>query len=120
MAYWSNVTGRQEVFVALFPATGAQWQVSTMGRIFPRWSRDGKEIFYRSPDYKLMAVSVNGKGFSFEVGTVRPLFDVRPGGPFWFYDVALDGQHFLVNTADERTTSAPISLIVNWPAALTP
>jgi Tol biopolymer transport system component len=120
VAYWSNETGPLQVFVAPFPATGAKWQVSTTGGLYPRWRRDGKELFYRSLDNKLMAASVNGDGSSFEVGTVRPLFDVRPGGPFWFYDVAPDGQHFLVNTAEQRTTSAPISLIVNWPAALTP
>jgi hypothetical protein len=67
-----------------------------------------------------MAASVNGQSSTFEVGAVRPLFDVRPGGPFWFYDVAPDGQHFLVNMADEQTTSAPITLLVNWPAALKP
>jgi len=120
VAYWSTETGPTQVFVAPFPATGAKWQVSTTGGVFPRWRRDGKELFYRSRDNKLMAASVNGQGSSFEVGTVHPLFDVQPGGPFWFYDVAPDGQHFLVNTAEERTTSAPITLIVNWPAALTP
>jgi eukaryotic-like serine/threonine-protein kinase len=82
VAYWSNVTGRLEVFVAPFPATGAKWQVSTTGGIYPRWRRDGKELFYRSPDNKLMAASVDAKGSSFEVGTVRPLFDVRPEASF--------------------------------------
>jgi hypothetical protein len=67
-----------------------------------------------------MAASVNGQGSSFVVNAVRPLFDVRPGGPHWFYNVAPDGQHFLVNTAEEQTTSAPITLVVNWPAALKP
>jgi Tol biopolymer transport system component len=120
IAYWSNATGRNEVFVARFPGAEEKWQVSATGGIFPRWRADGKEIFYRSPDNKLMAASVNGQGSSFVVNAVRPLFDVRPGGPHWFYNVAPDGQHFLVNTAEEQTTSAPITLVVNWPAALKP
>lgn len=118
IAYWSNRTGRLEVFVASFPGPGRIRQVSTSGGIFPRWRRDGKEIFYRSPDNMLMAATVNGQGPNFEVRAVRPLFGVRPGGPHWFYDVAPDGEHFLVNTAPEQTASAPITLVVNWPAAL--
>jgi len=41
-----------------FPATGARWQVSIEGGIYPRWRRDGKELFYIAPDNRLMAVPI--------------------------------------------------------------
>ena len=65
-----------------------------------------------------MAAAVNGQGSAFEVGAVRPLFDTRPSGPGFVYDVAPDGQRFLVNTLTEEVASAPITLVVNWPALL--
>jgi hypothetical protein len=116
IAYWSNATGRQGVVVAPFQGSGGKWkwQVSDR-RYLSAVATRRQEILYRSPDNKLMAASVNGQRSSFEVGAVRPLVAVRPGGPFWFYNVAPDGQHFLVNTADEQTTSAPITLVINWP-----
>ena len=75
----------------------------------------------------LMAATVNGQGSAFEVGTVRALFEVRPRlqaylgyGAGSNYDVSPDGQRFLVNAAVAGQTTAPITLIVNWAAALSP
>jgi Tol biopolymer transport system component len=76
IAYRSSETGRGEVYVGPFPGTGAKWQVSSAGGNFPRWRRDGKEIFYAT-DNKIVAASVSAAGDRFEVGTVRTLFDVR-------------------------------------------
>ena len=118
VAYVSDESGRPEVYVAPFPGPGGKWQVSTTGGTQPRYRRDGKEIFYLAPDNKLMAAAVNGQGSAFEVGAVRPLFDTRPSGPGFVYDVAPDGQRFLVNTLTEEVASAPITLVVNWPALL--
>jgi dipeptidyl aminopeptidase/acylaminoacyl peptidase len=123
MAYGSNESGRFEVFVVPFPGPGGKWQISVGGGNEPRWRRDGKELFYLGPDNRLMAAAVNGEGSAFEVGAVRSLFDTRPGspagGPSWYsYDVSPDGQRFLVNVPAESTPAAPITLVVNWPAAL--
>ena len=118
IAYASDESGQYEVYVASFPGPGGKRQVSTTGG-YPRWRRDGKELFYIAPGNKLMAAAVNGQGSSFEIGAVRTMFDVRPGGAGYFYDVAPDGRHFLVNTAvGEQTAAPPITLIVNWPALL--
>ena len=65
-----------------------------------------------------MAAAVNGAGSAFEVGTVRPLFDVRSGGPRSVYDVSPDGQRFVVNTLVEEAAAVPITLVVNWATAL--
>ena len=119
VAYQSDESGGYEVYVAPFPGPGGKWQVSSSGGIFPRWRLDGNEIFYLTPDHKLMAAAVSGKGSSFSVGTVKPLFTARPinGSPYP-YATSVDGQRFLINTLPAQTTSAPITVVLNWKAEL--
>ena len=118
VAYVSNESGRNEVYVAPFPEARGKWQVSTTGGANPRWRPDGKEIFYRAPDNKLMAAELNVAGSAVQVGAVRPLFDMRTRtNARYMYDTA-DGQRFLINTLVEEATPTPITLIVNWPALL--
>jgi len=119
IAYVSNESGKAEVYVAPFPGPGDKWQVSAMGGNFPRWRRDGKEIFYLAPDNKLMSAVVNGAGSAFEVGALRSLFETRPTTQARsMYDVSPDGQRFLVNMLVDDVAAAPITLVVNWPALL--
>jgi len=121
VAYRSNDSGAGpfEIYVVPFPGPGGKWLVSTAGGDFPRWRRDGTEIFYLATDSTLMAASVNGKGSSFEVGAVTALFQMRRGGPGWPYDVSPDGRRFLVNALPEQQdTSTPITVVMNWQAAL--
>ena len=119
VAYRSNESGRFEVYVTPFPGPGGKWQISTAGGSFPRWRRDGKEIFYVTPDTKLMAAAVSSRGSAFEVGALQLLFEtsVRLDGDYP-YDVSADGQRFVVNTLVKDTTAAPITVVVNWTAAL--
>ena len=77
VAYNSNESGRDEVYVVPFPGPGGKWQVSTSGGSFPRWRRDGKEIFFLNGGNTVMAAAVNGSGKAFEVGAVRRLFQAR-------------------------------------------
>jgi eukaryotic-like serine/threonine-protein kinase len=118
LAYFSLESGRPEVYVVPFPGPGGKWQVSTGGGIWPRWRRDGKEIFYLSTDNKVMAAEVKSSGSSFEIGTVRALFETRPyrGGGAAF-DATADGQRFIVDYAGEQPAAA-ITLVVNWTADL--
>jgi serine/threonine protein kinase len=118
VAYGSDESGKDEVYVASFPGPGGKWQISTAGGTFPRWRRDGTEIFYLAPDNKLMAAAVNGKGSSYEVGAVKPLFEARALDPTRNrFAVSADGQRFLMNSAPQ-TTSAPITVVLNWAAGL--
>jgi Tol biopolymer transport system component len=118
LAYASVESGRPEVYVVPFPGPGGKWQVSTGGGTWPRWRRDGKEIFFLSPDNKIMEAEVKGGASSFEVGTVGALFETRPyrtGGAA--FDVTADGQRFLVNYYAEQP-NALITLVENWDAEL--
>jgi serine/threonine protein kinase/Tol biopolymer transport system component len=119
VAYQSNESGRAEVYAAPFPGPGGKWQISTTGGVLPRWSHDGKEIFYIAPDNKLMAAAVDGKGGSFEVGAVKQLFGTHAAaGGRNRYDVSADGQRFLINATPEEATSTPITIVLNWTAGL--
>jgi hypothetical protein len=115
LAYNSNEVGRSEVYVVPFAGPGGKVRISTAGGDNPRWRRDGKEIFYLAEN-TLMAASVTANGSRFNVGAVQRLFDVPTVDGYWPYDVSPDGQRFLVNTMSEAV--APLTIVVNWPAAL--
>jgi Tol biopolymer transport system component len=59
MAFQSNETGRYEIYVRPFPSGGGPTPISTAGGVYPRWSRDGKELYFIAPDAKMMAVSIS-------------------------------------------------------------
>ena len=114
VAYVSNESGRDEVYVRPFPPGGGKWQVSESGGTQPRWSRDGKEIFYVEGD-TLIAVSVNTKP-TFSVGAMERLFSdshLANAFPQQTYDVAADGQRFVMvdNLGDPQYT---IHVVQNW------
>ncbi len=115
VAYSSDETGRNEIYVAPFPATGAKWQISNIGEATnPRWRRDGKELFYGSDsDGALHAVAVNGSGANFEIGRSQVLFRANMNGSGFLWDVTADGQKFIVNEAT-AANSQPLELVLNW------
>ena len=118
MAYSSNESGREGVYVTRFPEPGRKWQVSTNGGGFPVWRHDSRELFYRAADGKLVAVPV-GPGSDFAPGAPISLFEppraeIGTLGFGTFYDVAPDGR-FLVNILVRRT-SPPATVVLNWRA----
>jgi Tol biopolymer transport system component/predicted Ser/Thr protein kinase len=117
IAYYSNESGKNEVYVAPFPGPGGKFQVSNSGGVNPRWRHDGKELYYMSMDRRVMAAEVKEEGAALTFGAVHPLFQTRAVSIFWGYDVTADGQRFLVNSL-EQEESQPLTLVVNWPAAL--
>ena len=83
-----------------FPGLGQKWQVSIGGGAYPRWKRDGKEIFFlKLPEKTLMAAEVK-PGPTFEVGEPRALFQtqIKSADFGTQYDVSPDGSRFLINT----------------------
>jgi Tol biopolymer transport system component len=119
LAYQSNESGRYEVYVQSFPGPGGKWQISTAGGVEPRWRADGKELYYRAPDQRLMAVGIqNGSGF--EAGPPQPLFqarfDMTPSRDR--YLPTADGQRFLTVAPLGREAMTPTTVVVNWYADL--
>jgi hypothetical protein len=118
IAYESDESGRYEVYVQSFPASGGKWQISTAGGAEPRWRGDSKELFYVARG-KLMAVEVKTGASTFEAGIPRTLFapplasDQRRNR----YVVTADGKRFLVRTPVGET-SMPITVVMNWTAAV--
>lgn len=120
IAYSSTESGRYEVYVAPFPATGAKWQVSTSGGATPRWRSDGKELFFQGEAVDgIMSAAVDGSGPCFDVGEVRSLFraSMAIGYQGMLYAPTRDGQRFIVITTGERTAT-PLIVVENWTAAL--
>jgi DNA-binding winged helix-turn-helix (wHTH) protein len=97
IAYCSNESGRREVYVSTFPAGDQTLRVSQGGGTQPRWSRDGRELFYVKGD-ALMAASV-GTSATLGVGSSAELFrhkGLKCEWPSQQYDVSRDGRRFLV------------------------
>jgi eukaryotic-like serine/threonine-protein kinase len=119
IAYRSDESRGGEIYVAPFPGPGGQRQISTAGGRQPRWRGNGKELFYLAPDDRIMVAEVNGGGATLQVGSVRPLFEVRQAVTGGFvYDVTGDGQRLLINAALEQKASSPITLVQNWSAGI--
>ena len=126
VAYESNDSGRFQIYVQPFPASGGKWQVSSAGGSQVRWRHDGKELFYVAPDQRLMAVpiAVAADGQTLNGGEPVPLFMTRLAqgaaitGTRSQYAVAADGR-FLMNVIVEETApTPPITVVVNWAARL--
>jgi len=120
VAYVSNDSGTEEVYVAPFPGPGNRVQVSSGGGSQPRWRGDGQELFYLSAEVKMMAAQVTATAGDFRVGSIHALFTVSPigGVPGDLYDVTLDGQKFIIAQDFERTSTVPLTLVTNWSAEL--
>jgi len=118
VAYTSDESGRFDIYVVAFPGPGGRWQVSQNGGLEPRWSRDGRELFFFALDNRLMAAQVRTDAESFEVGAIQPLFQARAmGDPSFRYDVAPGGKRFLVTSGLPGELS-PITIVTNWTAEL--
>jgi Tol biopolymer transport system component len=114
LAHESQESGISEVFVRSFPEANVQVQISAGGGSQPRWRADGRELFYVSPDRKVMAADVETSG-KFEAKTPHTLFQTRILPPVEarnHYDVTSDGQRFLVNSRRPEDASLPITVVV--------
>ena len=118
LAYCSSESGEQRVYVVPFPGPGGKWQVSPGGGCYPRWRRDGKELFYLAEDNKIVAAEVKADGSSFAIGAVNPLFETRLyRSPYGGYDVSADGQRFII-AYEPGQPNVAITLVENWDAEL--
>ncbi len=120
IAYQSNESGRDEIYIRPFPGPGGKWQVSTAGGSRPRWSGDGKELFFMSVDFKIMAADIRLSSSTVDVGSVQSLFEsgIFAGYVRDLYDVTQDGKRFLIESPTGNDISSPVTLVVNWPGEI--
>ena len=111
VAYTSDESGKNRVYVRPFPGPGGKTPISIQGGEEPRWSRDGRELFYRDPDKnQLMAVDIQTSP-AFRAGQTHALFAL--GNVPW--DVAPDGKRFLVvKEAEGSAGELKMQAVVNW------
>ena len=112
--YASRESGQIEVYLAPFPGPGGKRQVSPAGGTFPQWRRDGKEVFFVTPDSSLAAAEVSVQGATVEIGAPHPLFKLAG----LQYGVSPDGQRFLVTVPTSEAGSEEIRVVQNWAAGL--
>jgi hypothetical protein len=114
VAFQSNQTGADEIYVVPYPGPGGIVQVSAGGGTQPRWNRNGRELFFRNSD-QMMAANIEISGSTLRADTPHELFSHTSA----FYDVSPDGQRFLMlDTIDAPSGPAETSrewhVIVNW------
>ncbi len=115
LAYSSNESGRGEIYVRPFPNAGGKFAISTGGGSEPRWSRDGRELFYRNGD-KMMAVAM-ASGSIFTAGSARLLFEgqyqVNDAGAAG-YDVSPDRRFLMIEPTALQQPATRINVVLNW------
>lgn len=113
IAYMSDESGRNEIYVRSFPAgIGGKWMISQGGGLLAAWRGDSKELFYISSDGTIMAVPISATGAGFQHGLPVALFKgpVTPMG----WDVSADGKKFLLAMPIPEAKQAPFTVVLNW------
>ena len=117
IVYDSNESGRQEVWMQPYPSTGGKFQISTAGGFMPRWSADGKALYFITLERMLYSVPIT-LGVNPQWGAPVRLFQLALGinynSYFWPYSVSASGQKFLVMDALESLEAQPITVVTNW------
>jgi serine/threonine protein kinase len=114
VAYHSNETGHMEVYVVPFPEANRKIPISSGGGSTPRWSPDGKELYYIGVDGTLMSASIELGQNGLRVSITQPLFKTNR----MLFDVSPDGKRFLVYKEAQDQPNSAITLITNWSKAL--
>lgn len=119
LAYVSDESGRQEVYVRPFRPVRERWRVSSDGGAQPIWRKDGKELFYLSADNRLMAAAVTSAP-NMQFGVPSPLFEAplhTSATDSDLYAATSDGERFLIVTV-RKGTPFPLDVVLNWPETL--
>ena len=113
LAYVSDESGREEVYVVPFPGSGGRWPISTNGGSRPRWARNGRELFYRNGD-RTMAVTVASDA-TFSATKPHILFEAKAVSYLWLsWDVTPDGEFLMIEPGESDTPPTQINVVLNW------
>jgi serine/threonine-protein kinase len=119
IAYMSLESGTSEIFVRPFPGPGGRWQVSASGGSYPVWSRNGRELFFKSADERVMVVQYSAGAGAFSAGRPRAWSErtVSLLGGLSMWDVAPDGKRIatILSDADEKRRPAThVTFLLNF------
>lgn len=120
MAYTSNESGANQVYVQPIPPTGGKWQISAAGGNRARWRKDGKELYFVDAQQNLMVVEIRA-GAAFAAGIPQMLFRTpitQLNAYQFFYIPAPDGKKFLMRVPASTVTPPPVTVVLNWRSAL--
>jgi len=123
IAYRSDESGRNEIYISSFPRPTGKLQVSTAGGLTPQWRNDGKELYYLALDKMLVVVELKETGGSLQAVSTRPLFEMfqtmfLTAAGMGQYDATRDGKRFVVDSVITDESPAPLNLVQNWTAEL--
>ena len=114
LAYTSNESGSYQLYVRAFPDKGGKWQVSNGGGSFPVWSQNGRELFFRSGDNRIMVTAYTAKGDSFRADQPKAWSEKQTAA----FDVAPDGKRIAalmpVETPETQQTQSHVIFLENF------
>ena len=122
MAYSSNESGDYQVYVRAFPDKGGKWQVSSSGGVYPAWSRNGRDLFFRAKDNQIMVAAYTTRGGTFaaekpRVWSEKRLADLAPIG-VRTYDIAPDGKRIAAlmsaGTPEDQRAQSHVIFLENF------
>jgi Tol biopolymer transport system component len=117
LAYTSTESGAPEIYVVAFPGGHGKWQVSTDAGIVPRWSGDGKELYYFSVTNRAVnAVPIKESNGALQFGAVQQLA-VSPASKQGLYDVSPDGKKILLDRVAQQVSQS-VTVVTDFTAGL--
>jgi Tol biopolymer transport system component len=120
LAYVSNESGQDEVYVEPFRREGDRVRISVKGGGQPKWRADGRELFLTTPANRLLAVQVRAAGERLDVSLPTELFEIRglEGSGYDDYAPSADGQRFLIKVPVEQDRKPVLNVVTNWTSLL--
>jgi len=116
VAFVSDLAGRDDIYIAPFPGPGRMRIVSPSGGWLPRWSRDGRELFYVAADGTVFATPIT-PGPALEIGVPKALFNRGSRARWSSFEPTRDGRFIAVEPV-QYAAEMPLHAILNWPASL--
>jgi serine/threonine protein kinase len=117
LAYSSNESGRDEIYVEAYGGGQGKWQVSANGGQVPHWSADGEELFYFDANQSLLAVPVREAGGALEFGAPQTIVSQWTVLTLPFYSVSPDGKRILMERVTQQV-NLPVTVITNFTGGL--
>ena len=118
IAYVSDESGRDEVYVQAFPSGATKFAISTTGGTQPAWRRDGRALYYLSFDNHLMQADIRVTGSALEAATTSALFQVplysrgTTQSSTWLFEPNADGSRFIVAKPNQGSRPSAIDLLI--------